>query len=208
MLADGEISELQFPERSFTSSREHSHKPTAITPLHLRSHDQLCPPPLEITNTRKVFLHQIICSAFPEANPICLIILFSIIAEKTNIFILLIICRLWYFFIFIVISWLLIAASSLIVLFVSRNFRMICTNLLCTAEKEACFACLDHSKIIVGISTCDSLKSHGLQCFHSSQLDCLHRILNPVISPSSATSRVLQGSSAIQASPSVELQTV
>ena len=47
---------------------------------------------------------------------------------------------------------------------------MICTDLLCAAEKESCFACLDHSEIIVGISACDSLKSHGLQCLHSCQL--------------------------------------
>ena len=41
------------------------------------------------------------------------------------------------------------------------------THLIVALEQEACFACLDHAKVVVAVTACDGVISDGLQGFDS-----------------------------------------
>ena len=69
---------------------------------------------------------------------------------------------------------------------------MILFDLLSTLEQEACLAGLDHTQIVMAVAAGDGLKPMDCSALTVVYLEFSTRILNPVISPFSATSRELQ----------------
>ena len=49
-----------------------------------------------------------------------------------------------------------------VIFFVCRDLRIICLDLVCTAEEKSCLACLDHTQVIVGITACNGIESDRL----------------------------------------------
>ena len=99
------------------------------------------------------------------------------------------VCIVWYMILLKIRSLhsFLDSIKEFVVSFKSRELRVISLDSICTSEEETSFACLYHTEVIEAVAACDSLIADRLKSLY-----CWQRILNPVISPLSATSSVLQ----------------
>ena len=56
---------------------------------------------------------------------------------------------------------------QLVISFVSRNLRIFSLDRVGALEQESCLTCLDHTQIVVAVSTGNGVVADGLQGFHS-----------------------------------------